>query len=363
MNLTPRENFQRMMLRQSPQWLPLDIWWTGPVIDLVEQKLGTRNVVEAFHLDVESVSVAYPDDAAQWRAAYERIGFVLPADAEIGTLGITNRVPAKETMGAAVHLREMIHPLSVITSVDQLRTLPWADMTDPARYAHLAGEVQRIHAAGRVAASWMACTLFEWAWYLRGMDHLFGDLIEGNDIGAWLLDWFTERSIRGAQAYCAADVDVILLGDDVGTQRGMMMSVEFWREHLKPRLKRVVHAIRAAEKRRVWVFYHSDGDIRAIIGDLVEIGVDILNPLQPECMPVDEVIGAHKHHIGFWGGIGTQTTMPFGTTDDVRAAVRQLADWARRDAAVVVAPTHVLEPDVPWENIQALVKETMETRL
>ena len=114
------------MLRQSPQWLPLDIWWTGPVIDLVEQKLGTRNVVEAFHLDVESVSVAYPDDAAQWRAAYERIGFVLPADAEIGTLGITNRVPAKETMGAAVHLREMIHPLSVITSVDQLRTLPWA---------------------------------------------------------------------------------------------------------------------------------------------------------------------------------------------------------------------------------------------
>jgi uroporphyrinogen decarboxylase len=198
-------------------------------------------------------------------------------------------------------------------------------------------------------------TMFEASWYLRGMDNLFADMIEENGIADWLLDWFTEYAIRRALLSVRAGVDIVALGDDVGTQRGMMMSVEFWREHLKPRLKKVIDAVRDAEKEKVYVRYHSDGDIRRIVDDLAEIGVDILNPVQPECMPSGEVISEHKHHLAFWGMIGTQTTMPFGSPDDVRAAVAECAEFAREGAAVIVAPTHVLEPDVPWENIEALV--------
>ena len=209
----------------------------------------------------------------------------------------------------------------------------------------------------------MECTVFEAAWYIRGMDNLFGDLIEENGIGEWLLDWFTTRSTRMARIAASAGVDVIGLGDDVGTQRGMMMSVEFWREHLKPRLKKVIDAIREAQNQHVYVRYHSDGDIRLIIDDLIEIGVDILNPVQPECMPAGEVISTHRNRIGFWGMVGTQTTMPFGSPDDVRAVVADCARYAREGASVIVAPTHVLEPDVPWENIKALVDALHETRL
>jgi len=209
----------------------------------------------------------------------------------------------------------------------------------------------------------MECTVFEFSWYLRGMDNLFGDLLEENGIADWLLDWFTEYSIRKGRLAARAGVDTIALGDDVGTQRGMMMSLDFWRRHLKPRLAKVIAAIRAAQTQPICIRYHSDGDIRQIIDELVEIGIDVLNPVQPECMPVDEVIARHKHHVGFWGIIGTQTTMPFGTPDDVRAAVAQCARHAREGAAIIVAPTHVLEPDVPWENIQALVEAVKAAKL
>jgi uroporphyrinogen decarboxylase len=79
--------------------------------------------------------------------------------------------------------------------------------------------------------------------------------------------------------------------------------------------------------------------------------------MQPECMPVDEVIGKYRDRLGFWGTIGIQTTMPFGTADDVRAAVRTAADYARSGVPLVVSPTHTLEPDVTWRNIEALVEE------
>jgi uroporphyrinogen decarboxylase len=353
--LNSLDNFLRMMHHQQPQWLPMDIQSTPPVADLIEQNTGTRDAAEAFNLDFRYCGPHFPDDPSRWRTAFEALGCNLPANAEIDWAGVTWMPPAAGTTGKAYHLREMLHPLSVITDVKQLGQLPWPDLDNPAADRGLAGRVAAIHEAGKVAVTSMECTVFEFAWYLRGMDNLFGDLMEENGIADWLLDWFTECSVRRARLSARAGVDVIGLGDDVGTQRGMMMSVDFWRLHLKPRLKKVIDAIRATQTRCIWVRYHSDGDIRSIIDDLVEIGVDILNPVQPECMPVDQVISRHKHHIAFWGMIGTQTTMPFGSPDDVRKAVAQCAHHARDGAAIIVAPTHVLEPDVPWENIDTLV--------
>jgi uroporphyrinogen decarboxylase len=361
--LTPRENFLRMVRRQEPAWLPLGLPVTPPVADLIEKKTGTRDVVAAFSTDFRSTWVEPKQDRAIWRAAHAAIGFSAPPTAEIGSYGVTHDVPARETLGAGYHFREMLHPLSVVTDVAQLKQLPWPDMADPHHYDSLAEEVARCHAEGRVFVGGRECTLFEDAWYVRGMDYLFSDLIEGNGIGDWLLDWFTERSVHVVTAYANAGVDVIALGDDVGTQRGMMISVDFWREHLRPRLQRVIDAIRAAQHEKIWIRYHSDGDIRDVVPDLIEVGVDILNPVQPECMPPAEVIPAYQRQLGFWGIVGTQTTMPFGSPDAVRQVVADCAGWARGGAGIVVAPTHVLEPDVPWENIVALVEAVRATRL
>jgi uroporphyrinogen decarboxylase len=133
----------------------------------------------------------------------------------------------------------------------------------------------------------------------------------------------------------------------------MMMSVPFWRKHLKPRLQHIVEVAKSVEN-PPYVQYHSDGKIFEIVDDLIEIGIDILNPVQPECMPIDEVAERWKEKIAFCGMIGTQTTMPFGTVGDVKNAVESCEKWIHRGARMTIAPTHVLEPDVPWENVVAL---------
>jgi uroporphyrinogen decarboxylase len=264
-------------------------------------------------------------------------------------------VPPAETLGEATHFRTMLHPLETVTDIHQLESLPWPEWVPPGSVDRMRADAAAQHERGHVVAASCECTLFEHAWYLRGMDNLFMDLVEDNGIAPWLLDHFTERSIAVCRAYVEAGADVIGLGDDVGTQRGMMMSLADWRTHLRPRLKRVIDAIRDAQTDRpVAIRYHSDGDIRAILDDLVQIGVDILNPVQPECMPVDDVVSQHRDRLGFWGIMGTQTTMPFGSPQDVRGVVDDCVRRAAEGAAIVLAPTHVLEPDVPDENTIAL---------
>ena len=364
MKLSPKENFLRMMQRREPQRLPLDLPMTPPVRERLAFKLQADDVFDALQSDVRSIGALRQVDVEPWRQAYAQLGYVLPPDAEIDMFGITHVPPPPESIGQATHFRTMLHPLEAVTDVAQLEKLPWPQLLPPDVLERLARQTAAVHERGYVVLGQNECTIFEHAWYLRGMDNLFMDLAEGTGIADWLMDYFTERSARFAEAYVRAGADVIGLGDDVGTQRGMMMSVEMWREHLRPRLKRVIDAIRAAQgDRHVYVRYHSDGDIRPIIDELIGIGVDILNPVQPESMPVDEVISSHRDHLAFWGMIGTQTVMPFGTTEDVRSAVADCARLAANGAPIVVAPTHVLEPDVPDENIFALVDAVQQSCL
>ena len=106
------------------------------------------------------------------------------------------------------------------------------------------------------------------------------------------------------------------------------------------------------------MWYHSDGDISLIIDDLIEVGVTVLNPVQPECLDVHEIQRKYGDQLAFWGTIGTQTVMPFGTPDTVKQTVREMIDLFA--PGLVIATTHVLEPDVPWENILALFEAIEE---
>ena len=189
------------------------------------------------------------------------------------------------------------------------------------------------------------------------------DLFDGHAVTQWLFDYFTDLSCEAVKAYCEAGVDQIHLGDDVASQIGLMLSKDMWLEHLKPRMQRVMDTIRTHQRKPTWVSYHSDGDLTDLVDEVIDLGVDILNPVQPECMDLDATFERFGDRIAFFGGIGTQTTMPFGSPDDVRDAVAKLADAARNGCAVIAAPTHVLEPDVPDENIDALIEAVNETKL
>jgi uroporphyrinogen decarboxylase len=356
--MTPRSNFLAMMAGEQWEWMPLDLPMTHPVVDLMEEQTGSRDPVTALGCDFRFLWPHHADHTDDWSRAYKRLGINLPEGARIGAEGYAEIVPPAETMGRAWHLTEMIHPLEGLETLSQVISLPWRDPSVEAPYEHYTRLVESIHQEGLVAVLGSECTVFEPAWYCRSMEGLFEDLILENGIAEWLLDHFMSLSIASCVAAAKAGVDLIRLGDDVGTQRGLLMSKAMWREVLKPRLAKVIASIReAAPQSPPYIQYHSDGDIREIVDDLIEIGVDIINPVQPECMDVDQVVERWKDTLGFSGLIGTQTTMPFGSPQDVAKAVANCRSWARKGAKILVAPTHVLEPDVPWENILTLARE------
>ncbi|HTL28283.1 MAG TPA: uroporphyrinogen decarboxylase family protein, partial [Tepidisphaeraceae bacterium] len=318
--MSARENFHRMMTGDAPQWLPMFLNATEPVARRIQQRTRATDLVDLFKLDFRPIFAGGATDNRAWREALVQLGVQLGPDAVVGYCGITHHVPPRESLGDATHLRQLMHPLAEVERVEQIEHLPWPSVRPDDR-AQLAAHVKQTHAEGRAAVAALECTLFETAWYLRGMDNLVFDLVEGGAVGNWLLDRLTQRSCEFAALAAELGFDVIGLGDDVGTQRGMMMAPSFWREHLRPRLKRVIDAIRAAQRGPLYIRYHSDGDIRPIVEDLIEIGVDVLNPMQPECMAVDEIIERFRGKIGFWGMIGTQQLMPFGTPAQIDAAV------------------------------------------
>ena len=167
-------------------------------------------------------------------------------------------------------------------------------------------------------------------------------------------DRITEIRCEMARQYCMAGIDVLHIGDDIATQLNMMFSMEVYRKWLKPRLKRVIDAAKEVNP-NIIIDYHSDGNCEAAIEDLIEIGIDVLNPVQPECMNAAEIKKKYGSRLSFRGTIGTQTTMPFGSPQDVMKEVETMIETVGKNGGLILAPSHLLEPEVPFENIEAFI--------
>ncbi len=192
---------------------------------------------------------------------------------------------------------------------------------------------------------------------MTGFEHFFEWAAVNPEPLHYVLDRITDNNVFSAQKIAEAGVDMLQVGDDVAMQDRMLMSPGMWRELIKPRLARVIRAARDINP-EIPVWYHSDGAISPIIDDLIEVGVTVLNPVQPECVDMKWVKNKYGDRLAFWGTIGTQTVMPFGTPEDVKRTVKEMIDLFA--PGLVIAPTHVLEPDVPWDNITALFKAVEE---
>jgi uroporphyrinogen decarboxylase len=208
------------------------------------------------------------------------------------------------------------------------------------------------HAAGRWAQVFVG-HMYERAWQVRGYEAFLEDLMVRRDWAELVLDRFCDNNLITAEAAARAGYDCIACGDDVANQNALMFQPALWREVMKPRWARVIAAGRAI-KPDIQVWYHSDGNVWEIIDDLVEIGITILNPVQPECMNPLAIRKRMGSSLAFDGCVGTQTTFPFGTADDMRAKVHELAtSLDAGNGGLMLGPTHVLEPEVPVENVEA----------
>ncbi|RLF14263.1 MAG: hypothetical protein DRJ66_06360, partial [Thermoprotei archaeon] len=171
-----------------------------------------------------------------------------------------------------------------------------------------------------------------------------------------ILDGLDKIRFEQAKLLIDAGVDVIVDGDDVGAQTTMIVSPSLWRRFLKPRYKRLADL---CHRHGVYFFFHSDGWIEPIIPDLVEIGVDILNPVQPECMDPVKVKRLYGDKLCLEGTISVQRTLPFGSVKEV---VNEVKDRIRKlgPTGFILGPTHVIQPDTPIENILALYRAAIK---
>lgn len=261
---------------------------------------------------------------------------------------------AHESAPGAHHMTRMHHPLERASSVKELERYPWPDF-EQMDFSYLDGQVAAIHQEGKAVFVWAECTIWETAWYLRGMENLFVDMSCEDPLATFLLDTICERACFRARKFAAADVDILGLGDDIGMQQSILMSVEMYRQWIKPRLKKVIEAARE-KKPDILISYHSCGFVEPFIDDLIDVGVDILNPVQPECMDFSAIHAKYGDRLSFNGTIGTQKLMPLGTPDDIRREVHRNLSIAGKKGGLFCCPTHMLEPEVPWANVEAYVE-------
>lgn len=243
--------------------------------------------------------------------------------------------------------------VSPLADAPDLDAFAWPDPEAP----HLLDEAAAIIAGDEgehlIAPNFGFC-LFERAWSLRSFEAFCIDLADDRTFASELLDRITEIQVALARRYVKLGVDAGYLGDDYGAQQGMLFSPRTWRDLFKPRLARIFSVFHEAG---LPVILHSDGDIAEIISDLVEIGLDVLNPVQPEVLDQMWLRANFGDRLAFYGGISTQTVLPFGKPEEVRAAIERCAKALGPDATgLVLAPSHSLTADIPMRNVDALLE-------
>jgi uroporphyrinogen decarboxylase len=341
--MTSRERVVTAMNREIPDRVPRDISWglAPAVFERFKRETGTEDFLSWFKVDTRHVGQGPTRKVTDF-------GRYFGPGVTWGEWGI-----GMESTPDSQHFTHIVSPLRNATRIEEIADYPLPDLDADYRLAVVADEVRNVHAQGLAAAAPLAVTIYEVAWQIRGLEAMLGDMLERPDFADCLFDRIAALRLAQTRAYVAAGCDVLMYGDDVSCQTGMIMSPATWRRFFKPRMARLIAEARSIAP-RIPVFYHSDGDPRAIVEDLIEIGVTVLNPVQPECMDPAEMKRRYGERLAFWGTIGIQHTLPFGTVDDVRREVRLRVDTVGKGGGLLLGPSHMIEPEVPWENLVAL---------
>ncbi len=342
--MTRRDRFFRALRREGSGEVPLQL-------DLCPDQLArfvSRHHLSAPHELPESgvcdISPRFTGDRERFAAYHD----LTTANLHIGAFGIGY------LYGKSLHFSEKVHPMRGLSTPDEFHCYPYPDADADFDWDAFAKDVAMAKAADCIAIGKLTQTLFETAWQMRGMEALLVDLALDEPVAAILLDRLTAVRLRMAERMTVAGVDVLWVGDDVATQRGMMFAADQWRQWFAPRIRAIIEAARAMRP-GLPVAYHGCGNMTDILPDLLELGVDLLHPVQPECMDVFELKRRYGDRLSFWGGVGTQRLLPRGTPGEIRAATAELLTRLGKGGGFIIAPAHVVEPEVPDANIDALI--------
>jgi uroporphyrinogen decarboxylase len=321
-------------------------------------ELGTvlpdEAVLERLHSDVRGVFDAFPAETiARNRARAPHSPFI--DDWGSGQVEIEDGTwyPA-------------VHPMAEATTIDAIERYPWPDMEDPTRVAHVHEAAAALAADGRygiLATPWLLFP-FERAFAMQGLEPFLMNLAVEPEFAEALLRKIADccKTLMGHVLDELGDnVDIVKIGDDLGTEQSLLMSPQMYRRILKPIHADYIAFIKARTTAKV--FFHTDGDVFDLLDDFVEIGVDILNPVQSgsgKLGNLPEVKRRYGTNLAFCGAIDTQHVLPTGTPDEVRTEVRRAIGALGPGGGYLLAAVHTIMNEVPPENVLAMVDAAVE---
>jgi uroporphyrinogen decarboxylase len=264
--------------------------------------------------------------------------------------------PYETPFGTGHYTEIASHPLADDDAISRYRP---PDPNRPELYAD-AAQVIRDFKEEYWIVGVTVTTIFETAWALRGLEQIMIDMMVDPDLADYLLDIPYQYHLTAAKKLVEMGVDMVWTGDDFGSQHEMLISPKMWRKYFKWRMANLIGDLKTINP-DIKVAYHSDGDIRRIIPELIEIGLDVLNPIQPASMDPAEIKRLFGDRLCFWGTIDEQHTLPFGSPEDVQGEVIERLETIGRQGGLILAPTHHVQLDTPLDNFWAMVETIQHT--
>jgi uroporphyrinogen decarboxylase len=378
--MSPRERVSLALNHEEPDRIPIDLggFQTGihrvayqdliahlglkekpPILDPVQQLVSpSETVLQQFHCDFRYIGANAPssfDGSIRQNVRDGRLWHDLADE-----FGVVWSMPDDQ----GLYMDISHHPLAEAI-IEDLDDYGWPDGTDSTRFEGVRKRALDMRQNTPYALSSTICGVsYEICWYMRGLERWFMDMLENQAFcealidrtsGYWV-DWMT-----GFLGEVGDLLDVIMIGDDLAGQPGPLFSPKFYRSVVRPRQQRVIDTIRKHSKAKIW--YHTCGDCSAYISDFIEMGIDILNPVQISTPGMDPRKLKEKwgKEIVFWGGgIDSQHVLPFATPDEVRQHVKENVKIFKPGGGYVFNNVHNIQAGVPPENIVAMYEAAYE---
>ena len=198
-------------------------------------------------------------------------------------------------------------------------------------------------------------SIYEWCHWLRGMEDFMIDLVVRPELANALIEKVASFIFTFARKHAECGVELLCFYDDYGMQDRLQIPPALWRKFLKPWWKKIISSLRKDFPECIF-FLHSCGKIEEILPDLVEVGFDVLHPLQPECHDVHRIVNDYRNQMTFWGTVSAQKTIPQGSREDVEQALREIMSLAIETGNLIPSPSNTIGPEVPVENVMAFAE-------
>lgn len=325
------------LLHRETGCVPYNFMFSPPAQEALEQYYGTADIEEKL---VFPIRMCAPNTIKPLYAHPQKFGSTIKD--EFGVLWSTSEIDRGSPIGPCLHEPD-------------LSNYSFPDPSEEYRFEGLVRwcKEKREH----YTILWVG-DLWERATFMRGMENILMDVAVNPGFVEALLRGITDYIIETMVIlFNKCEFDGIAISDDYGGQHGMLISPEDWRELIKPCLADIYSF---AKKNGRSTFHHSCGNIRPVISDMIDIGLDILHPIQPEAMDIYELKREYGRDLTFCGGLGTQRLLPYGSLAQIRDEVKKLKEQMGRGGGYILEPGITIQADVPLENIVAMIEEAMK---